>query len=178
MEREKCKGKRNIMEKLNCFSLSLICQMIFVPETRAGLFDIDFLENQLKVEAIKAQKKNKLLIGAFSVASNVTGISVDDIRITKLLHTYGGLSCWDYSSAASHVEIYMNPGETALTHKDAIYFSGHKFIGGPQTPGWCCWFSFQFFFSFSYYKVFLWLSDCCSTKRELVMEEVVVPCFS
>lgn len=108
--------------------------MIFVPETRTGSFDLEFLENQLKVEAAKAKKKNRLLIGAFSVASNVTGISVDDIKITELLHKYGALSFWDYSSAASHVEIYMNPGEI-MTHKDAIYFSGHKFVGGPQTPG-------------------------------------------
>lgn len=116
--------------------------MIFVPETRAGLFDFEFLAKQLTLEAVKAEKTNKLLIGAFSVASNVTGISVDDIKITKLLHKYGALSFWDYSSAASHVEIYMNPGETAETYKDAIYFSGHKFVGGPQTPGklydrWC-----------------------------------------
>lgn len=109
--------------------------MIFVPETVAGLFDVEFLEKQLRVEAVKAKKKNKLLIGAFSVASNVTGIAVDDIKITKLLHKYGALSFWDYSAAASHVAIHMNPGETALTHKDAIYFSGHKFVGGPQTPG-------------------------------------------
>lgn len=110
-------------------------QMIFVPETLAGLFDIEFLDNQLQIEAVKAKKKSKLLIGAFSVASNVTGIPVDDIKITKLLHKYGALSFWDYSAAASHVEIYMNPGETPPTHKDAIYFSGHKFVGGPQTPG-------------------------------------------
>lgn len=109
--------------------------MIFVPETVSGLFDIEFLEKQLKVEAIKARRKNKLLIGAFSVASNVTGLPVDDIKITNLLHKYGALSFWDYSAAASHVKIHMNPGTTALTHKDAIYFSGHKFIGGPQTPG-------------------------------------------
>lgn len=112
--------------------------MIFVPETSAGLFDFEFFEKQLTVEAVKAKKTNKLLIGAFSVASNVTGISVDDIKITKLLHKYGALSFWDYSSAASHVEIHMNPGETSQTYKDAIYFSGHKFIGGPQTPGKFC----------------------------------------
>ncbi len=109
--------------------------MVFVPETSAGLFDFEYFEKKLKVEAAKVRKRNRLLIGAFSVASNVTGIPLDDIKITKLLHQYGALSCWDYSSAASHVDIFMNPSESALTHKDAIYFSGHKFVGGPQTPG-------------------------------------------
>lgn len=112
--------------------------MIFVPETSVGLFDCEFLENQLKVESIKATRKKRLLVGAFSVASNVTGIPVDDIKITKLLHKYGALSFWDYSSAAAHVDVHMNPDETQLTHKDAIYFSGHKFVGGPQTPGIHC----------------------------------------
>lgn len=109
--------------------------MIFVPETETGLFDYEFLEKRLKVEAIKAKKKSRLVVGAFSVASNVTGITVDDIKITELLHKYQALSFWDYSSAASHVDIIMNPGKSELTHKDAIYFSGHKFVGGPQTPG-------------------------------------------
>ncbi|KAG4069437.1 hypothetical protein HA402_001736 [Bradysia odoriphaga] len=110
-------------------------KVIFVPETSTGLFDYEFLEKHLKVEAMKAKKKKRLLIGSFSVASNVTGITVDDIKITKLLHKYQALSFWDYSSAASHVEIFMNPGDSELTHKDAIFFSGHKFVGGPQTPG-------------------------------------------
>lgn len=110
-------------------------QLIFVPETQSGILDIDFLEKRLKVEAVKAKRKNRLVIGSFSVASNVTGIPIDDIKITKLLHQYGALSFFDYSSAASHVAIHMNPGETELTHKDGIFFSGHKFVGGPQTPG-------------------------------------------
>jgi hypothetical protein len=33
----------------------------------------------------------------------------------------------------------MNPavecGGRALAYKDAVYFSVHKFVGGPQTPG-------------------------------------------
>lgn len=109
--------------------------MIYVPETDTGLIDIHFLEEALKVEAVKAKKKKKLLIGAFSVISNVTGIPIDDIEVTELLHKYGALSFWDYSAAAAHVDIYMNPGETRSTYKDAIYFSGHKLAGGPQTPG-------------------------------------------
>lgn len=106
-----------------------------MPETQSGIFDFEFLEQRLEVEAAKANRKNRLLIGSFSVASNVTGMPLDDIKVTKLLHQYGALSFFDYSAAASHVEIHMNPGQDALTHKDAIFFSGHKFVGGPQTPG-------------------------------------------
>ena len=77
-----------------------------------------------------------LLIGSFSAASNVTGILSDTSRIAALLHRYGALSVWDYATAAPHVPIRMaatRPGRG--DHKDAVFLSPHKFVGGPQTPG-------------------------------------------
>ena len=77
-----------------------------------------------------------LLIGSFSAASNVTGILSDTSRIAALLHRYGALSVWDYTTAAPHVPIRMartRPGSG--DHKDAVFLSPHKFVGGPQTPG-------------------------------------------
>jgi selenocysteine lyase/cysteine desulfurase len=77
-----------------------------------------------------------LRIGSFSAASNVTGILSDTDRIAALLHRHGALSVWDYAAAAPYVPIRMAqsaPGRG--DHKDAIFFSPHKFIGGPQTPG-------------------------------------------
>lgn len=63
----------------------------------------------------------------------------DDISSTLLLHQYGALAFWDYNVAAPSVLIDMNPlvpgVEENAVNKDAIYFSGHKFIGGVQTPG-------------------------------------------
>lgn len=57
-----------------------------------------------------------------------------------LLHQYGALAFWDYNIAAPYVSLNMNPkvpgvDENHVVYKDAIYFSGHKFIGGVQTPG-------------------------------------------
>ena len=46
------------------------------------------------------------------------------------------MSVWDYSAAAPYLPIRMAasaPG--AGDHKDAVFFSPHKLIGGPQTPG-------------------------------------------
>jgi hypothetical protein len=45
------------------------------------------------------KSEGRLLIGSFSVASNITGIPVDDVAVTVLMHKYGGLSFWDYSAA-------------------------------------------------------------------------------
>ena len=77
-----------------------------------------------------------LVVGSFSAASNVTGILTDADRVAALLHRHGALSVWDYSAAAPYVPIRMaesRPG--AGDHKDAVFFSPHKLIGGPQTPG-------------------------------------------
>jgi selenocysteine lyase/cysteine desulfurase len=52
--------------------------------------------------------------------------------------SYGALSFWDYATAAPYITVDMNPvggfGEASL-EKDAIFISGHKFVGGPGTPG-------------------------------------------
>ena len=69
------------------------------------------------------------VIGAFSAASNVTGILSDTAEISAILHEYGALAVWDYTAAAPSVRIAMADG------MDAIAFSPHKFVGGPQTPG-------------------------------------------
>lgn len=100
---------------------------------------MNYLEKKLKEETAEGIK-DRLLIGSFSIASNITGIPTDDVAVTILMHKYGGLAFWDYSAAAPHVQIVMNPvvtsqSEEGLAKKDALYFSGHKFVGGPQTPG-------------------------------------------
>jgi selenocysteine lyase/cysteine desulfurase len=74
-----------------------------------------------------------MIIGSFSITSNITGIVSDDIAITSLLHQYGALSVWDYATGASYLDIYMNPSPYAA--KDAIFISGHKLLGGVGTPG-------------------------------------------
>jgi selenocysteine lyase/cysteine desulfurase len=69
------------------------------------------------------------VIGAFSAASNVTGILSDTATISAILHEHGALAVWDYTAAAPSVRIAMADG------MDAVVFSPHKFVGGPQTPG-------------------------------------------
>lgn len=56
-----------------------------------------------------------------------------------MLHQYGALAFWDYNTAAPYVTVDVNPFvpgmEESAAYKDAVYFSGHKFVGGVQTPG-------------------------------------------
>lgn len=109
--------------------------VIRIRETKDGSIDSVHLEEMLKQQ----QGKSCRMIGCFTAASNVTGIVAHDVELTMLLHKYGALAFWDYATAAPYVDIKMNPlvsGDgDSLAHKDAIYFSVHKFLGGVQTPG-------------------------------------------
>jgi selenocysteine lyase/cysteine desulfurase len=105
-------------------------EVVAIGEDADGHIDLAELETQLVRHA------GRPLIGSFSAASNVTGILSDTDRITALLHRHGALSFWDYSAAAPYLPIRVaesRPG--AGDHKDAVFFSPHKFVGGPQTPG-------------------------------------------
>jgi selenocysteine lyase/cysteine desulfurase len=108
-----------------------IADVVVIGEDPDGHIDLAELEAQLVRFADRP-----LRIGSFSAASNVTGILSDTDRIAALLHRHGALSVWDYAAAAPYVPIRVSesaPGRG--DHADAIFFSPHKFIGGPQTPG-------------------------------------------
>lgn len=112
-----------------------IAQVLTVEENADGHVDLDHLERLLQ------QYENRSLkIGAFSAASNVTGITTDTVALAALLHRYGALALFDYAAAAPYVAIDMHPqasGELQGLNagKDAVFISPHKFVGGPQTPG-------------------------------------------
>lgn len=101
--------------------------VVEIPEASTGGPDLAVLEDALKTYA-----EFDLKIGAFSKASNVTGILCDDEIITRLLKTHGALAIWDYAGAGPYVPIDMGRGEFA---KDALVVSPHKFAGGPGSSG-------------------------------------------
>ncbi|XP_043266503.1 uncharacterized protein [Venturia canescens] len=114
-------------------------KVVRIAETRDGFLDLNDLDRKLVEERSVDGVMQPLLVGCFSAASCITGVLADDVATTLLLHQHGALSVWDYTSAAPFVQMDMNPhlpgvGETAV-HKDAIIFSGHKFMGGAQSPG-------------------------------------------
>ena len=50
------------------------------------------------------------------------------------MHEHSGICFIDFAAAAPYVEINMHP-EDPLEKLDAIFFSPHKFLGGPGTSG-------------------------------------------
>jgi selenocysteine lyase/cysteine desulfurase len=108
-----------------------IADVVAIDETPDGHID----EASLR-EALQQYAERPLKIGAFSAASNVTGILTDCDGISRLLHEHGALAIWDYAAAAPYVKIRAAaPASDPLAGKDAIVMSPHKFIGGPGTPG-------------------------------------------
>jgi len=108
-----------------------IADVVVIDEDADGHIDAAQLARRLADYADRP-----LRIGSFSAASNVTGVLTDTDRIAALLHERGALSFWDYAAAGPYVPIRMAasaPGRR--DHKDAIFLSPHKFVGGPQTPG-------------------------------------------
>ncbi|HET7430203.1 MAG TPA: aminotransferase class V-fold PLP-dependent enzyme [Nocardioides sp.] len=108
-----------------------IADVVMIHEDADGHIDQAELAEQLEKYADRP-----LRIGAFSAASNVTGIVSDTHGISELLHQHGALSFWDFAAAAPYVRIEMTaPPGRPLAYKDALFLSPHKFIGGPSTPG-------------------------------------------
>ena len=88
---------------------------------------------------LEKYSSRKMKIGSFSAASNVSGILTSTNEVSALMHKAGGLVFFDYATAAPYVTMNMNPIVTGpdapYVYKDAIVFSGHKFVGGPGCPG-------------------------------------------
>ncbi|MGZ4330914.1 MAG: aminotransferase class V-fold PLP-dependent enzyme [Solirubrobacteraceae bacterium] len=109
-------------------------EVITIGEDRDGRVDVEQLERELRRHADRAVK-----LGTFSAASNVTGAITDVEQVAITLHRHGAISCWDYAAAGPYLPIDMNPApdrpDGDLAHKDAVFVSPHKFIGGPGTPG-------------------------------------------
>src|SRR5262249_13142553 len=75
-----------------------------------------------------------LKIGAFSAASNVTGLLTDVGAIAERLHRAGAFAVFDYAAAGPYVLIDMHPSDPAR-RVDAVFVSPHKFAGGPNASG-------------------------------------------
>ncbi|ODS24794.1 selenocysteine lyase [Candidatus Endobugula sertula] len=94
-----------------------------------GRPSLDHLEHILQ-----SNSSRPLLMASVSACSNVTGISTNYYKIAELMHRYGGYVCVDFSGSAPYVKIDMHP-ENPEESLDVIFFSPHKFLGGPGSSG-------------------------------------------
>jgi selenocysteine lyase/cysteine desulfurase len=107
--------------------------VVKVRLNQEGSIDLNHLETLLQ----KQEYQNRLRIGSFSAASNVTGMITPVREISMLLHQYDALACFDYAASAPYVEIDMNPRKEGKGNPsiDAVFISPHKYLGGPGSSG-------------------------------------------
>ena len=93
--------------------------------------DLDHLQ-----ELLEQYKDRKVKIASISACSNVTGITLPYHKVARMMHENDGLCFVDFACSAPYVEINMHPNpEDEAECLDAVFFSPHKFLGGPGTPG-------------------------------------------
>ncbi|MFW5699972.1 MAG: aminotransferase class V-fold PLP-dependent enzyme [Bacteroidota bacterium] len=106
-----------------------IADVVLLTPDKDLLIDLNRLEKELK----KYQYR-KFKIGAFTACSNVTGIETPYHDMAKIMHKHGGICFVDFAASAPYVNINMHPDDPE-EKLDAIYFSPHKFLGGPGSSG-------------------------------------------
>ncbi len=109
--------------------LETIADLVIIPSNDAGLVDLKGLE-----ELLEKFKNRKTKIAAVTSYSNVTGIATPYYQIAEIMHRVGGVCFVDFACAAPYINIDMHP-EKLEQQLDAVYFSPHKFLGGPGSTG-------------------------------------------
>lgn len=83
---------------------------------------------------IKKYKDRPLLIGSFSACSNVTGYMPPYYELARIMHEHNGYCFIDFAASAPYVDMDMHHADKR-EQLDAIFFSPHKFLGGPGSAG-------------------------------------------
>ena len=103
--------------------------VVILPVDENNLPDTDKLNSLLEQYA-----ERELKIGSFTACSNVTGTITPYYELAKVMHRHKGICFVDFAASAPYVQINMHPEDPDM-HLDAIFFSPHKFLGGPGTCG-------------------------------------------
>lgn len=109
--------------------LETIADVVVIPSCEKGLFCLDNF-----TQLLEEYKSRELKIASITSCSNVTGIKTPYHEVAKLMHRYNGVCFVDFACSGPYVKIDMHP-EDDESYLDAIFFSPHKFLGGPGTSG-------------------------------------------
>lgn len=109
--------------------LETIADVEVIPCDEVGLICLKSFKKLLE-----KYKDRKLKIASVTGGSNVTGIKTQYHEIAKIIHANNGLCFVDFACSAPYVDIDMHPADKDA-YLDAIFFSPHKFLGGPATSG-------------------------------------------
>lgn len=103
--------------------------VVVIKKTDNGQPSEADLQHQLEKYQTRPMK-----IGSFTACSNVTGIKTNYHSLAKIMHQNNGVCFVDFACSAPYVDIDMHPADPEQK-LDAIFFSPHKFLGGPASSG-------------------------------------------
>ena len=103
--------------------------VVVIPPNDDGLPDLNAMQ-----DILREYQARPIKIGSFTACSNVTGIKTPYYQMAEIMHEHGGLCFVDFACSAPYVDINMHPANP-MQKLDAIFFSPHKFLGGPGSSG-------------------------------------------
>ncbi len=106
-----------------------LADVVMLEPTKDLRVDLDDLRSKLEL-----YKDRKFKIGSFTACSNVTGVNTPYHELARIMHEYGGVVFIDFAASAPYMKMDMHP-EDPMEKLDAIFFSPHKFLGGPGSSG-------------------------------------------
>ena len=109
--------------------LETIADVVVIPSCHEGLFSLKNL-----ADLLSQYNDRDIKIASITSCSNVTGIKTPYHEVAKLMHQNNGLCFVDFACSGPYVAINMHPNDKE-SYLDAIFFSPHKFLGGPGTSG-------------------------------------------
>ena len=109
--------------------LETIADVEIIPADENGLFCLNEFQKLLSKYSDKAFK-----IASITSCSNVTGITTPYHEVAKMMHQNNGVCFVDFACSGPYVTINMHPDDPE-SYLDAIFFSPHKFLGGPGSSG-------------------------------------------
>ena len=109
--------------------LETMADVAIIAPDPDGLPDLHSLDQLLSKYKTRTTK-----IAAITSCSNVTGIATPYHEVARMMHQHGGLCFVDFACSAPYIDINMHP-DNPECGLDAIYFSPHKFLGGPGSSG-------------------------------------------
>ncbi len=109
--------------------LETIADVVVVPSCLEGLVCLETFEKLVLQYSNRAVR-----IASITSCSNVTGIKTPYHNVAQIMHRHGGLCFVDFACSGPYVKIDMHPENPEMA-LDAIFFSPHKFLGGPGTSG-------------------------------------------
>ena len=94
-----------------------------------GNMDLEDLRRRLSEDRFR----DRVRLASFSAGSNITGVRTKVYEVARICHLHGTPIFFDFAAVAPYVDIDMN--HDPESYFDAIFFSPHKFLGGPGSCG-------------------------------------------